>query len=67
MSQEYLPGAASIGEHLDNRLLVTLRDGRHLIGTLRSFDQFMNLVLESTVERIIYGGELFKLLSSHLL
>lgn len=28
-----------------------LRDGRHLIGVLRSFDAFSNLVLADTVER----------------
>jgi len=30
-----------------------LRDGRHLVGTLRSFDQFSNMVLEGTSERRI--------------
>jgi U6 snRNA-associated Sm-like protein LSm1 len=54
--EKYLPGAASIGEHLDARLLITMRDGRNIIGTLRSFDQFMNLVLESTIERVVYEG-----------
>jgi U6 snRNA-associated Sm-like protein LSm1 len=28
----YLPGSASLVEQLDQRLLVVLRDGRHLIG-----------------------------------
>ena len=42
-------------EELDKRLLVQLRDGRKIIGFLRSFDQFANLVLESAVERIIVG------------
>ena len=40
-------------EQLDRRLLVVLRDGRHLVGTLRSFDQFGNMVLEDTSERRI--------------
>uniref|UniRef100_H2PQ30 U6 snRNA-associated Sm-like protein LSm1 n=1 Tax=Pongo abelii TaxID=9601 RepID=H2PQ30_PONAB len=35
--------------------LVLLRDGRTLIGFLRSIDQFANLVLHQTVERIHVG------------
>ncbi|TFY69757.1 hypothetical protein EVJ58_g237 [Rhodofomes roseus] len=35
-------------------MLVVLRDGRKLQGVLRSYDQFANLVLEDTVERIYY-------------
>ena len=49
----YLPGAASMVEQLDRRLLVILRDGRHLVGKLRSFDQFSNMVLQETCERRI--------------
>ncbi|CAK0780734.1 hypothetical protein CVIRNUC_005156 [Coccomyxa viridis] len=49
------PGAALV-EDLDKRLLVQLRDGRKIVGTLRSFDQFANLVLEGAVERIISGS-----------
>ena len=39
------PGLALVLE-LDKPLLVQLRDGRKVVGTLRSFDQFANLVLE---------------------
>ena len=42
-------------EELDKLLLVQLRDGRKLVGILRSFDQFANLVLERCVERVIVG------------
>lgn len=39
--------------------MVILRDGRKLIGILRSFDQYANLVLQETTERIyvdqVYG------------
>ncbi|KAL7545372.1 hypothetical protein ACHAWF_008720 [Thalassiosira exigua] len=49
----YLPGAASLVEQLDRRLLVILRDGRHLVGTLSTFDQFSNMVLQETSERRI--------------
>ena len=41
----YLPGTASLIEEIDKKLLVVLRDGRTLIGWLRSIDQFANLVL----------------------
>ncbi|KAG6850518.1 hypothetical protein H0H93_012519 [Arthromyces matolae] len=37
-------------------MLVILRDGRKLQGVLRSYDQFANLVLEDTVERIYHGN-----------
>ena len=33
--------------------MVVLRDGRHLIGYLRSFDQFSNMVMEDVCERRI--------------
>lgn len=33
-----------------------LRDGRKLHGVLRSYDQFANLVLEDTYERIYHGN-----------
>lgn len=54
---EYLPGAASLIEDLDSQVCIILRDGRNLIGTLRSFDQYLNMVLENTVERIIIDGK----------
>jgi len=37
-------------------MLVILRDGRKLHGVLRSYDQFANLVLEDTIERIYHGN-----------
>lgn len=51
-----VPGAA-LAEELDKKLLVQLRDGRKLLGILRSFDQFANLVLEHSIERIIVGDQ----------
>ena len=56
-TNSYLPGTASLLEELDKRLMVLLRDGRTLIGYLRSVDQFANLVLHRTVERIHVGSE----------
>lgn len=51
-----LPGAASLVEQLDKRLLVVLRDGRNLVGVMRSFDQYSNMVLEDTFERHVANG-----------
>merc|ERR1719330_813492 len=47
--------ASNLEDHVDKQLLIMLRDGRNLIGWLRTFDHFANLVIEHTVERhIIY-------------
>uniref|UniRef100_A0A7R9V5Q9 U6 snRNA-associated Sm-like protein LSm1 n=1 Tax=Chlamydomonas euryale TaxID=1486919 RepID=A0A7R9V5Q9_9CHLO len=51
-----LPGSA-LADELDKKLLVQLRDGRKILGFLRSFDQFANLVLDSAIERIIVGEQ----------
>ena len=53
----YLPGAASMIEEIDKKVMIILRDGRHLVGKLRSFDQFMNLILEDTHERVLLPGK----------
>ncbi|KAK4150121.1 hypothetical protein C8A00DRAFT_46409 [Chaetomidium leptoderma] len=44
--------AAQLLDLTDKKLMVALRDGRKLLGILRSWDQFANLVLQSTRERI---------------
>ncbi|KAM4059258.1 LSM domain-containing protein [Hirsutella rhossiliensis] len=44
--------AAQLLDFTDKKLMIVLRDGRKLIGVLRSWDQFANLVLQSTTERI---------------
>jgi len=49
----HLPGAASLHEELGKRIGVSLRDGRQFQGWLRSFDQYANLVLDGTVERLV--------------
>ncbi|XP_067857727.1 U6 snRNA-associated Sm-like protein LSm1 [Heptranchias perlo] len=51
----YMPGTASLIDDIDKKHLVVLRDGRTLIGYLRSIDQFVNLVLDQTLERIHVG------------
>lgn len=55
--QQQLPAqmfttAAQLLDLTDKKLMVALRDGRKLLGILRSWDQFANLVLQSTTERI---------------
>uniref|UniRef100_T1GW79 U6 snRNA-associated Sm-like protein LSm1 n=1 Tax=Megaselia scalaris TaxID=36166 RepID=T1GW79_MEGSC len=52
-----LHGTAHLLEEVDKKLMVLLRDGRTLIGYLRSVDQFANLVLHRTIERIHVGNE----------
>ncbi|KAE8655380.1 hypothetical protein F3Y22_tig00117032pilonHSYRG00254 [Hibiscus syriacus] len=47
--------STSLASYLDRKLLVLLRDGRKLMGILRSFDQFANAVLEGACERVIVG------------
>ena len=44
--------AAQLLDLTDKKLMISLRDGRKLIGVLRSWDQFGNLVLQDTVERL---------------
>lgn len=47
--------STSLASYLDKKLIVLLRDGRKLLGILRSFDQFANAVLEEACERVIVG------------
>ncbi|KAF8081413.1 hypothetical protein N665_0887s0005 [Sinapis alba] len=49
--------STSLASYLDRKLLVLLRDGRKLIETLRSFDQFANAVLEGACERVLVGEQ----------
>lgn len=43
--------AAQLLDLTDKKLMLVLRDGRKLLGVLRSWDQFANLVLTDTKER----------------
>jgi len=54
MALEYAVRASAI-DMLDKPLMVVLRDGRKLVGTLRTFDQYSNIVLEDTSERRIFN------------
>ena len=53
--QDILEGAANLLYDVDKKCMVFLRDGRTLIGILRSVDQYANVALQSTVERIYVG------------
>ncbi|CAD6260753.1 unnamed protein product [Miscanthus lutarioriparius] len=44
-------------EEPQEKLIVLLRDGRKLLGTLCSFDQFANVVLQGACERVIVGEQ----------
>jgi len=52
-----LTAAVSLVEEVDKKILVVLRDGRKLVGIMRSYDQFANVVLEDTVERVFVGNK----------
>lgn len=49
--------AAAIVGSVDRKIFVLLRDGRNVFGILRTFDQFANLVLQDTLERIYLPRE----------
>lgn len=51
----YLNVNVFLSNFIVEKLMVLLRDGRTLIGYLRSVDQYANLLLQKTVERIHVG------------
>ncbi|EGB10452.1 hypothetical protein AURANDRAFT_9439, partial [Aureococcus anophagefferens] len=38
--------------YMEKRLLIKARARRKLVGTLRGYDQFMNLVVEDAIEQV---------------
>lgn len=52
---EVPPPGISIVEELDKRLMVQLRDGRKVVGILRSFDQFANLILQGRISVVWFA------------
>lgn len=53
----FFGGVSSLAEHLDSTILLVLRDGRLLLGTLSSYDQYGSIVLEKARERLSAGGK----------
>ena len=51
-------GTSSLIAQLDKKVMVVLQSDEHILGTLRSFDQFGNFVLEKAVRRF-YEGKFF--------
>ena len=49
-----MPAAAGpdLEKYMDKKLSIKLNGNRHVHGLLRGFDQFMNLVLDETVEMV---------------
>lgn len=56
-ADEFFGGVTSLAEQLDKVVLLVLRDGKHLIGRLTSYDNFGSLVLENSSERKFAGGK----------
>jgi len=58
MSDSFLAHAVScsLEDLVDHLVIVQLRDGRKLIGTLISFDQYSNIVLHRCVELLVCGS-----------
>ncbi len=48
---------ALLEKSVDKRVSLLLKDGRILEGKLTGFDEYMNMVLEETVENNAAGGE----------
>eukprot|EP00325_Prymnesiales_sp_UTEX-LB-985_P008185 CAMPEP_0174711040 /NCGR_PEP_ID=MMETSP1094-20130205/12485_1 /TAXON_ID=156173 /ORGANISM="Chrysochromulina brevifilum, Strain UTEX LB 985" /LENGTH=78 /DNA_ID=CAMNT_0015909925 /DNA_START=99 /DNA_END=335 /DNA_ORIENTATION=+ len=46
------PAGPDLKKYMDKRLAIKLNGNRTINGTLRGFDQFMNLVLDETVEQV---------------
>ncbi|KAJ1626585.1 putative small nuclear ribonucleoprotein G [Pavlovales sp. CCMP2436] len=44
--------APDLKRYMDKKLAVKLNGNRNLTGVLRGFDQFMNIVLDETVELV---------------
>ena len=53
----FFGGVSALAEHLDRALLLVLRDGRLLFGTLASYDQYGSIVVETAKERLTAQGK----------
>ncbi|KAF4980150.1 hypothetical protein FZEAL_3769 [Fusarium zealandicum] len=57
---DQLPNDAGAGPYLDKRLFVQLNGSRKVLGVLRGYDVFLNIVLDEAVEEK-EGGEKIRL------
>jgi len=53
LADVFFGGVTSLAEHLDRNIMLVLRDGRVLIGTLSSYDQYGSIVLSNSKERLV--------------
>lgn len=53
LNSEIMENTAHLLNEIDKKLMILLRDGRTLIGYLRSVDQFANLVLHKAIGKFI--------------
>ncbi|EFW98598.1 small nuclear ribonucleoprotein [Grosmannia clavigera kw1407] len=65
LQQDQLPAqmfttAAQLLDLTDKKLMVVLRDGRKVIGVLRTWDQFANLILQNAIERTFLAPGTFE-------
>lgn len=57
MATNFLPGSAALADIIDHNILVATRDGSRLFGTLRSYDQFGTVVLQTEKSTLMVRGE----------
>ncbi|ESO99419.1 hypothetical protein LOTGIDRAFT_186799 [Lottia gigantea] len=49
--------ASSIESYINKMVSVVTSDGRIIVGTLKGFDQTINLILDESHERVYSGGQ----------
>ncbi|EFX72260.1 probable small nuclear ribonucleoprotein G [Daphnia pulex] len=54
MSKAHPP---ELKKYMDKRMSLKLNGGRNIVGILRGFDPFMNLVIDETVEEVKDGSK----------
>lgn len=55
MADQSFDDARDYEAYLEQSVVVMLRDGRYLYGTMKSFDQFNSITLDGVIERIFHG------------
>ena len=57
MADEGFEDVRDYEAYLEQSVVVMLRDGRYLYGTMKSFDQFNSITLDGVIERIFLDGQ----------